>query len=70
MINASYVQQMCEKRGGNLAMTYKPADFDAITHIRQQLVNTAGTHVWIAGTEAKWVMPDGNNIRIRQHATI
>jgi hypothetical protein len=62
-INQVDAQQMCKKRGGNLAMTYKPTDFEAIQHITQTL--NQYNPVWIAGTDAvtegNWVMPDGNN---------
>jgi hypothetical protein len=64
LINAINAQKICEKRGGTLAITYNPTDYNATAHIRQQILNT-DTELWIAGTDAinegKCVMPDGNN---------
>jgi hypothetical protein len=69
-VTAGDAQQMCERRGGNLAMTYKPTDFKAMPHIHQILSTDTCSRqaVWVAGTdevtEGKWVMPDGNDDKV------
>jgi hypothetical protein len=52
LIDAFSTQRMCEIRGGNLTMTYKPPDFKAKQHIIKSQIGNTDALLWVAGTKA------------------